>query len=207
MPASDTVSLNPIKLNWYIFSYGHITGGIDWENNTYECIDGRDLAMQVLYYWAPVADSTIQLAESNVSTEDIAMLFDTSVSKKIPIYKGQRHVLAPIFISQTNEWHIAIVFLLDKSEESVGLYRRLNKLYSETMKKVVIIIKIASRDTIKFTRYEKVPQEIWRVGLFKMRVYHILLGIIPHLPSIKIIHRTTLKIHDQFAKFKVRKYE
>ena len=71
MPASDTIAMNPIKLHWYIFSYGHITGGINWETNTYECIDCHDLVMQAFYYWAPVSDSTIQLAEPNVSTEEI----------------------------------------------------------------------------------------------------------------------------------------
>ena len=202
MSSSDSIAMNPIKLHWYIFSYGHINSDINWDTCQYDCIDGRDLVMQVFHYWAPIADSTIQLAEPNVSTEEIASWFDTSVSKKIPIYKGQRYVLAPIFISRTNEWHIAIVFLLDKSVDSLGFYLRLNKLYGATMQSAISFIKIAGCEIIKFNRYESVPQQVWQIGPFKMRVFHILQGIIPHLPVITIVHRTTLKLQEQFMKFK-----
>ena len=206
MPSSDMVAMNPIKLHWYIFSYGHINSRINWNTGNYDCIDGRDLVMQVLHYWAPVADSTIQLAESNVSLEKITDWFDSTVSRKIPIYKGQRHILAPIFISRSNEWHIAIVFLLDSGMESSGLYLRLKKLYVDDMKMAISNIRIAGRETIKFNKYELVPQQVWQIGAFKMRVHHILQGIIPYLPSIKIAHRSTLKLYDQFAKFTDSKY-
>lgn len=202
----QTMSVLPIKLHWYIFSYGHIHNSINWTAEIYECVDGRDLTMQVIYYWGTLPDCSMQLTESHISIEDIYSIFANKIAKHIPIYKDQRHILAPIFISQSNEWHIAVVFLLDKSEESEKLFRRLHKLYNATMQSVITLVNIKGRTIIKFNKYETIPQQVWKIGPFKMRVHHILQGIIPYLPRITIKHRTTLTMLDQFAFFKAAKY-
>lgn len=186
------VELLPIKLEWYVFSYGHINTPINWKTGCYDCIDGRDLMTQVFHYWANLKDSTILLEQSHITVEEISNIFDTTISKKIPIYDGQQHIIAPIFISKKNEWHMAIVFLLDSSDDSISLYWKLKKLYVDTMNLAISLVKLPfNKDVIKYNRYIMVPQQIWCIGPFKMRVNHILLGIIPHLPSIKIVHRTT----------------
>ena len=197
--SSDTVSnstsvllCNPIKLHWYIFSYGHINTPINWDTATYDCQYNRNLVIQVLHYWANIPDSTIQLGQYHISPEEIANIFTINIAPKITIFNGEKYILAPIFISQSNEWHIAIVFLIDSTIQSEKLFSKLKKIYGDSVVKNLSLISIASRETIKFTKLETPPQHVWQIGPIKMRVRHILLGIAPYLPVITIVHRSAM---------------
>ena len=191
--ASKSIILcNPIKLHWYIFSYGHINTPINWDTATYDCVDNRNLVIQILHYWANVPDSTIQLNQYHISPEEISQVFTKTIAPKITIFTSEKYILAPIFISQSNEWHIAIVFLIDSTIQSEKLFSKLKKIYGDSVVKNLSLISIASRETIKFTKLETPPQHVWQIGPIKMRVRHILLGIAPYLPVITIVHRSAM---------------
>ena len=190
--SASIILCNPIKLHWYIFSYGHINTPINWDTATYDCIDNRNLVIQILHYWANVPDSTIQLEQYHISPEEISSIFSISIQPKITFFKDDKYILAPIFISQSNEWHIAIVFLIDSTIQSEKLFSKLKKIYGDSVVKNLSLISIASRKTIKFTKLETPPQYVWQIGPIKMRVRHILLGIAPYLPVITIVHRSAM---------------
>lgn len=189
------MSLKNITLNWHIFSYGYINSSINWTSNIL-IINSPDidLIMQILYYWGPIINSSINLEVSHISLEELNFIFDTNISKNIPIYNNEKHILAPIFITQDNTWHMGVIFLLDASDYSFQLYIRLKKLYTNTQLYYIILNNITGYDIIKYNNYNVknskinglICNTIWMIGIYKIRLQHILLSIYPYLPKIKI---------------------